>query len=74
MAVEDAAVLAELLTSRDELNDSLWADFTERRLERARTVVEGSVQLGQWMLDGEIRNADVPGLIASVAATVSSPA
>ena len=74
MAVEDAAVLAELLTSRDELNDSLWADFTERRLERTRTVVEGSVQLGQWMLDGEIRNADVPGLIASVAATVSSPA
>lgn len=74
MAVEDAAVLAELLTSRDELNDSLWADFMERRLERARTVVQGSVQLGQWMLDGEIRNADVPGLIASVATTVSSPA
>lgn len=74
MAVEDAAVLAELLASREELNDSLWADFMERRLERARIVVRGSVQLGKWMLDGEIRNADVPGLIASVAKTVSSPA
>ncbi|MCC3283270.1 MULTISPECIES: FAD-dependent monooxygenase [Arthrobacter] len=74
MAVEDAAVLAELVVSRDELDDSLWAEFTERRLERARTVVQGSVQLGAWMLTGEIRNADVPGLIASVATTVSSPA
>ncbi|MCQ1999904.1 FAD-dependent monooxygenase [Arthrobacter zhaoxinii] len=74
LAVEDAAVLADLLTSRDELDDSLWAAFTERRLERARTVIQGSVQLGQWMLDGQIRDADVPGVIATVAAAVSQPA
>lgn len=74
MAVEDAAVLAELLTSRDQLDDALWAAFMERRLERARTVVEGSVQLGEWMLNGQIRDADVPGLIGSVAAAVSQPA
>ena len=74
MAVEDAAVLAELLINADELDDDLWAAFTDRRLERARTVVSGSVQLGQWMLDGAIREADVPGLIGHVAATVSQPA
>ena len=74
MAVEDAAVLAELLIGREQLDDGLWEDFMERRLERARTVVEGSVQLGQWMLDGQIREADAPGLISSVAAAVSQPA
>jgi 2-polyprenyl-6-methoxyphenol hydroxylase-like FAD-dependent oxidoreductase len=74
MAVEDAAVLAELLTSREQLDDALWDDFMERRLERARTVIEGSVQLGEWMLNGQIRDADVPGLIGSVAAVVSQPA
>ena len=74
MAIEDAAVLAELLTTRDQLDETLWEDFMNRRLERARAVVEGSVQLGQWMLDGQIRNADVPGLIGSVAAVVSQPA
>ncbi|MBD7996314.1 FAD-dependent monooxygenase [Arthrobacter sp. Sa2CUA1] len=74
MAVEDGAVLAELLVEHERLDDSLWEEFTERRLERARVVVESSVQLGQWMLDGQIRDADVPGLMGKVAATVSSPA
>lgn len=74
MAVEDAAVLAELLVTRDALDDSLWEAFTARRLDRARTVVDGSVQLGQWMLDGRIREADVPALIGSVATAVSQPA
>ncbi|KAD4059945.1 NAD(P)-binding protein [Arthrobacter yangruifuii] len=74
LAVEDGAVLADLLTSRDTLDDSLWEAFTQRRLERARTVVRGSVQLGQWMLEGRMRDADVPGVIATVAAAVSIPA
>ena len=74
LAVEDAAVLAELLITGTTLDDTLWAAFTERRLERARTVVEGSVRMGQWMLDGQIRDADVAGLIGSVSATVSQPA
>lgn len=74
MAVEDGAVLADLLTSREKLDDSLWEAFTQRRLKRARTVIRGSVQLGQWMLEGRMRDADVPGVIATVAATVSQPA
>ncbi|OUM45475.1 FAD-dependent monooxygenase [Arthrobacter sedimenti] len=62
MAVEDAAVLAELLISHDEVTETLWKEFSDRRLDRARAVVDASVQLGQWMLDG-VRDADVPGLM-----------
>jgi 2-polyprenyl-6-methoxyphenol hydroxylase-like FAD-dependent oxidoreductase len=68
-ALEDALVLAELLTERDTLDDGLWAAFTERRADRARAVVEGSVQLCRWLLDRE--QGDVPGLMGRVAALVS---
>ena len=71
-ALEDAAVLAELLLTRDTLDDQLWNDFTDRRLPRARAVVEGSLQLGQWLLDHE--RGDVPGLMARTAHLLSEPA
>ncbi|WP_322756176.1 FAD-dependent monooxygenase [Frankia sp. Cas3] len=70
-ALEDAAVLAELLLARDVLDD-VWAPFTERRYERARTVVDSSLRLGQWLLDHE--QGDVPGLIASVSHLLAAPA
>jgi 2-polyprenyl-6-methoxyphenol hydroxylase-like FAD-dependent oxidoreductase len=72
LALEDAAVLAELLLGADTVDDDLWSAFTARRLERVRTVVDASVQLGQWLLDHE--QGDVPGLMGRVAATVSVPA
>ncbi|WGW11890.1 FAD-dependent monooxygenase [Saxibacter everestensis] len=46
--------------------------YTARRAPRARVVVENSVRLGQWMLDGN-RDGDVPGLMREVAAVVSAP-
>lgn len=73
MAVEDAAVLAELLINADDVTETLWKEFTDRRLDRARTVVEASVQLGQWMLDG-VRDADVPGLMNSLSTMLKEPA
>jgi 2-polyprenyl-6-methoxyphenol hydroxylase-like FAD-dependent oxidoreductase len=73
MAVEDAAVLAELLIGADHLTETLWKEFTDRRLDRARTVVQASVQLGQWMLDG-VRDADVPGLMHSLTTMLKQPA
>ncbi len=57
---------------RPTLDDALWAAFTARRFERAKTVVEASCQLGQWQLDHE--QGDVPGLMATIAALVSQPA
>lgn len=73
MALEDAAVLAELLISADDITETLWKEFTDRRLDRAKAVVNASVQLGQWMLDG-VRDADVPGLMHSLSTLVKEPA
>lgn len=62
MALEDAAVLAELLTGGRDWDDALLTEYYERRVNRVRPVLEASVQLGQWQLDG-VRDADAPGLI-----------
>ena len=62
MSLEDVLVLAELLTGRDDWDDQLFTDYHDRRLPRVRMVVDASVQLGQWLLDG-VRDADVPGLM-----------
>jgi 2-polyprenyl-6-methoxyphenol hydroxylase-like FAD-dependent oxidoreductase len=71
-ALEDAAVLSELLLARTAVDDGLWAAFTARRFDRAKTVVEASCQLGQWQLDHE--QGDLPGLMAAITALVSQPA
>ncbi|SFQ69716.1 2-polyprenyl-6-methoxyphenol hydroxylase [Amycolatopsis arida] len=71
-ALEDAAVLAELVLAAGDVSGELWAEFTERRFARARTVVEASVQLGQWLLDHE--EGDVPGLLGRISQMVSEPA
>lgn len=70
-ALEDAAVLAELLTGHDDLA-TVWPALTERRLPRARAVVEASLQLCTWLKARE--RGDVPGLMAGVAALVTQPA
>lgn len=72
LAVEDAAVLADEIVRAETFDDTVLTRYRERRLPRARTVVEASVQLGQWMLDGK-RDGDVPGLMHLVANTVKVP-
>ncbi len=62
MSLEDAAVLAELLITREKFDEQLLLDYHARRLPRVRLVVESSCQLGQWLMDG-VRDADVPGLM-----------
>ncbi len=73
MALEDAVVLAELLVREDALSEKLFAEFTDRRLPRAKTVVEASNQLGAWLLAHD-READTAGLIHRIAMLVSEPA
>ncbi|QYX75160.1 FAD-dependent oxidoreductase [Streptomyces akebiae] len=63
LSLEDAWVLAQLLTATQSWDDALFQAYYERRIARVRPVVEASVQLGQWQLDG-VRDADVPGLMA----------
>ena len=72
-ALEDALVLTELLVARDELDAALWDEFHARRIPRATSVVEASVQLGQWQIDGN-RDADAPGLIFGIAHKMAEPA
>ncbi len=72
-ALEDAAVLTELLTAADALDQSLWDAFHARRVPRATAVVEASVQLGQWQLDGN-RDADAGALIFGIAQQMATPA
>jgi 2-polyprenyl-6-methoxyphenol hydroxylase-like FAD-dependent oxidoreductase len=72
MALEDAVVLAELLTERDALDQDLWDAFAARRYERAKTVVEASNQLAQWQL--EHVQGDIASLMRSIAILTSQPA
>ena len=72
LALEDAAVLADVLLAADDLGQAAFDAFTARRYDRVKTVVEESVQLGQWMLDGVEGN--VPALMGKVMGLVSQPA
>lgn len=54
MALEDAAVLAELLLSRPRVDDGLWAAFTARRHARAKWVIDTSVEICEWVLAGNL--------------------
>jgi 2-polyprenyl-6-methoxyphenol hydroxylase-like FAD-dependent oxidoreductase len=53
MALEDASVLAELLLTRDHVDQELFDAFVARRMPRAGAVVNGSMQLATWLLEGE---------------------
>jgi 2-polyprenyl-6-methoxyphenol hydroxylase-like FAD-dependent oxidoreductase len=70
MSLEDALVLAELLSTEDDGGDALLTEYRDRRYPRVREVVDASVQLGQWLLDGA-RDADVPGLMGRTMAMLA---
>jgi 2-polyprenyl-6-methoxyphenol hydroxylase-like FAD-dependent oxidoreductase len=72
MALEDAVVLAELLTERVALDQDMWDAFHVRRFERAKTVVDASNQLAQWQLDHV--QGDIPSMMRSIAMLTSQPA
>jgi 2-polyprenyl-6-methoxyphenol hydroxylase-like FAD-dependent oxidoreductase len=70
--LEDALVLTELLVGRDRVDAGLWDEFHQRRVPRARAVVEASVRLGQWQIDG-VRDADAGALIYGIARQMAEP-
>ncbi|GGM24837.1 hypothetical protein GCM10010129_81670 [Streptomyces fumigatiscleroticus] len=65
LSMEDAWVLSQMLTATDTWDDALLQAYYERRVARVRPVVEASVQIGQWQLDG-VRDADMPGLMGRI--------
>ena len=71
MAIEDSVVLAQCLSSGDSVEEALQA-FMERRLSRARTVVETSVALSH------LEQANAPPtenrkLLAAALTTIAQP-
>jgi len=70
-ALEDAAVLAELVLAREDLED-VWPEFMARRYDRAKTVVDTCVQLCQWLLAHE--QGDVPAAMGRVFSLIAQPA
>ncbi|GAA3019187.1 FAD-dependent oxidoreductase [Streptosporangium longisporum] len=68
--LEDAAVLAELLLGAGRLDQPLFDTFMDRRHERAKAVVEASLQLAEWQMH-PAPDADVPGLMGRIAEMVT---
>ncbi|TMR99005.1 FAD-dependent oxidoreductase [Nonomuraea basaltis] len=68
MSLEDAWVLAQLLSSGTAWDEELFLSYHARRIDRVRMVVDASVQLGQWLLDGV--RGDVPGLMGATMAAL----
>jgi 2-polyprenyl-6-methoxyphenol hydroxylase-like FAD-dependent oxidoreductase len=71
-ALEDASVLAELLSTGDAVDDDLFRRFTDRRFARVKEVVEASVQIARWQLDHV--QGDVGAVNGRIAALTSQPA
>ena len=70
MAIEDAVVLTEEITSSDDLGEALER-FMERRFDRCKRIWEISRQLGTWEIE-EVHDADFVGLtIESVQLTAA---
>ena len=61
MCAEDAVVLAEMLTSGDDI-DEVLPKFMERRFPRVKMVLDNSLQLAEWEMRPDTPGAD-PGRI-----------
>jgi hypothetical protein len=70
-AVEDGVVLGELLR-RDEPLPRLLDEFMQRRFERCKFIVEGSLQLGEWEMH-PTPEADAPGLTKKMIGMMAQP-
>ncbi len=70
-AVEDGVVLGELLAC-DEPLPNLLDEFMQRRFERCKSIVEGSLQLGEWEMN-PTPEADAPGLTKKMIGMMAQP-
>ena len=72
LAIEDAVVLGELV--REGVTPpALGQRLAERRFERARVVVENSLQLSKWEQQPGPPNPDAPALIGATLNTLAEP-
>jgi 2-polyprenyl-6-methoxyphenol hydroxylase-like FAD-dependent oxidoreductase len=72
MAIEDAVVLSDLLTSNIPVEQML-EEFMRRRYERCRMVVENSLQLVAWEKESVAPDARFDELMGRTMMTVAQP-
>jgi 2-polyprenyl-6-methoxyphenol hydroxylase-like FAD-dependent oxidoreductase len=72
IAIEDAVVLARLLQVERPLAQAL-DEFSERRYERCRMIVENSELLGEWEKNPSAPNADTVGVVARSYQALAKP-
>jgi 2-polyprenyl-6-methoxyphenol hydroxylase-like FAD-dependent oxidoreductase len=72
IAIEDAVVLAEMITL-DLPVETLLAKFVERRFERCKLVVETSIQLSRWERFPDTPGADPIGVSRRAFETLAAP-
>ena len=73
MCVEDAVVLAELLTSGLPVPEALPA-FMARRFPRVKLVLDNSLQLAEWEIHPNTPGADPAGIMTQTLAALQAPA
>ena len=73
-ALEDALVLADMLTRREAVDQDLWDEFHHRRVDRATAVVDASVQLAEWQRDGQDHSHEMPQLLGELQRRIESAA
>jgi 2-polyprenyl-6-methoxyphenol hydroxylase-like FAD-dependent oxidoreductase len=72
IAIEDSVVLARLLGSDASLATVL-EDFTRRRYERCRMIVQNSEQLGEWEKRPGSPDDDTVGVVARSYQALAQP-
>jgi 2-polyprenyl-6-methoxyphenol hydroxylase-like FAD-dependent oxidoreductase len=72
IAIEDSVVLARLLAADAPLA-SVLEDFTQRRYDRCRMIVENSEQLGEWEKNPGSPDEDVVGTVARSYQALAQP-
>jgi 2-polyprenyl-6-methoxyphenol hydroxylase-like FAD-dependent oxidoreductase len=72
IGIEDSVVLARLLQSDTPL-DTVLTDFTARRYERCRMIVDNSELLGEWEKNPRAPNADTVGVVARSYQALAQP-
>jgi 2-polyprenyl-6-methoxyphenol hydroxylase-like FAD-dependent oxidoreductase len=71
MAIEDAVVLSELLAENTSV-EALLSRFMQRRYERCKFIVESSIQVGDWEMQGASR-ADRTGMVKKMMEVTAQP-
>jgi 2-polyprenyl-6-methoxyphenol hydroxylase-like FAD-dependent oxidoreductase len=72
IGIEDAVVLARLLQG-DGPVAAILQDFTQRRYERCRMIVENSELLGEWEKNPNAPDADTVGVVARSYKALAQP-